>query len=499
LNSTTIVVSTGSALGQITGNPSTYGLTATDICFFGGNYGTYVGGLTPVYSSNTYTANLKTTFTFTNANFTASTVYTTGTGVVSGTSTTLTYTTAGAKPLIGQFFHQPSGSYVNSGIVIGNVTGSASPYTVTLTTAVTITSGSAVSFYNYASPLPTGGFSMINVANMINTASFTPNTTISVYGGNGIYACGNQQGNITIVRPASSPTASPLTTTIYNTSIYNSYSPVSDSLQTFPLSTYTLYAPTTFNIYPSYQYSNIGTYNTLTVPDGNYSISQLNTALQNYMKSKNHNLTQTSTGNNVYYISLSSSSITSSITNTNALTVSPIPATLPTGYTAPSGFPYSANQYTPVIQIPANNPYSFGQLIGFVAGYYPSTFPNTTAKTLYGTLVSNPPVTSLVIRCNLISNEVSNQTDILDVIPIANTSFGTDIVYQPSFEKWISLKNGVYDGFFIYIKDQNFNNIQALDPNSVFSLLIKNGKKIKRKINQTNPSKIQPLFSNEDI
>ena len=406
------------------------------------------------------------------------------------------------------------------------ISGSSPSYTLTaFSTAPTATSTNGISFtfasyknttqFTYiatAGGTPTVGMFLANnnandgvYISVINTGTLT----VTVSGGTLSSWATPQSINLispvtfTYFTPINIGYTSPSTTTTYTPVSLSSFAPTTFSIYNPQYASLKAYTPVTYNLYPSlsftsYQTSTInpfGTLNTLSLTDGNYTISQLNTALQNYMISQNQYLTQTSTSSKVFYINLG----TSSTSYAYQFTLTPIPSSLPSGYTAPTGFPYSSNGYTSIIYIIPTTNYGFGQLIGFNSGYYPSTL-QTTTQIVSGTAVATNPVTSLIIRCNLISNDISNQTDILDVIPIANSIFDTDIIYLPSFEKWITLKNGVYSDFFIYIQDQNFNTIQALDPNSTFSLLIKNGKKLlKRKIMQENPTKIQSLFSNEDI
>ena len=66
-------------------------------------------------------------------------------------------------------------------------------------------------------------------------------------------------------------------------------------------------------------------------------------------------------------------------------------------------------------------------------------------------------------------------SDILDTVPI-NSSFGSNINYNPSFEKWIDIRDGTYNTMTITFQDQSFNTLYALDPNISLSLLIRQKK-----------------------
>ena len=283
--------------------------------------------------------------------------------------------------------------------------------------------------------------------------------------------------NIGFTTPQSLSTFTPVSFNTYPPTTFSIYNSTFASLKAYTPVTYNLYPPLTMSLYSASAYQPNGTFNTLTLTDGNYNISTLNTALQNYMISKNQYLTQTSTGNKVFYINLS----TSSTTYTDQFILTPIPTSLPSGYTAPTGFPYSANNYIPQIVISNyTGYYSLGYLIGFTGGIYPSA-PTSTATTILSNTIPNLSiVNSIVVRCNLVNNAVSIPTDVLDTFSLSGVSFGNNIVYTPTYEKWIQIKDGNYDTMFVYFQDQNFNEIIANDNNVMISMLIKNGNKVKK-------------------
>ena len=222
------------------------------------------------------------------------------------------------------------------------------------------------------------------------------------------------------------------------------------------------YGNNKFNIYFPNGSSYI-TYN-LILPDGFYSVSDINSFIQQFCITNGLYLINSS-GQNVYYIAL--------LTNVNYYAVQIIenivPSSLPVGYTAPLnwvGYP----------TIPScvgfgvlNN---FGSIIGYTAGNYPSTFIDTVNHSyLSNTTVNATPINSLVIRCNLVNNSVVMPSDILDAIPI-NSTYGTNIIYNPSYEKSVSLTSGIYTNFQLFLCDQNNNLINALDPNILITLRI---------------------------
>ena len=475
-----------------TTNPSA---VVGDVCFFNNTYPTAEGAQFATYVANS-------------ANF-AYYITTSGTSVptnssinVAGPCNATTTLSTGISFAAGALSIAPT---LGTFVAIGSTGGYTSAYVTAATTTsvsvsipISVTSGTLIRFY-----IPIASNQAVFNCYATSTFNTYAPSLINIYPAQTMGSFTNQVNNINFIVPQTMNLYTPVFLSVYTQQTITTLTPTS-SIGLYPSYPITIYPPQNFTTYASKTYSSLGTYNTISITDGTYTPTELNTAFETQMILNNHYLTQTSTGNKLFYIKFTNNPIT----NLNYFSLSPIPATLPVGYTAPVGFEYSANQYTPVIAIPSYSQYGIGRLLGFDGGFYPSTFPQTTAQTIYGTLVPNNPVTSIIIRCNLINNAICNQTDILDVIPIANTAFGNDIIYEPTFEKWIALKNGTYEGFFIYFQDQNYNNIEALDPNSLFSLLIKNGKKAGKPrfplrplpFNQITPSvkQITPLFKEQD-
>jgi len=69
-------------------------------------------------------------------------------------------------------------------------------------------------------------------------------------------------------------------------------------------------------------------------------------------------------------------------------------------------------------------------------------------------------------------------SDILDSFGIpTGSNFGSNIVYEPSFQKWVTIREGTYSSMILNVQDQDFNDIKILDPNTVITLIIKYPKK----------------------
>jgi hypothetical protein len=215
----------------------------------------------------------------------------------------------------------------------------------------------------------------------------------------------------------------------------------------------------------------------VTLPEGFYTVTDINSYIQQICLDNGAYLID-STGNYVYYQQLVYNSTYYSV----QLLLYPVPTTLPTGYSyASAGTLYtsSANlpttSYTP--QLVLSSAGSISTIIGFVSGAtYPST-QSTTNQSILSTLTPvGSTVNSIIMQCSLVNNPVTSPSDILDSLPIHNSTFGSNITYEPSFEKFISLSDGTFNNFTFSFRDQNLNEIYARDPNVSITLIIRNKK-----------------------
>jgi len=129
---------------------------------------------------------------------------------------------------------------------------------------------------------------------------------------------------------------------------------------------------------------------------------------------------------------------------------------------------------TPQLIIPASN--NFGNLIGFQKGTvveYDSS--NDIINNQYSILNDFSPnievQNSMIITCNLVENTLGKPKNILHSFSMQNTQFGNsnqgvhEIVYS-------KIKTGIYKTLQLNFYDQDFQQLQILDPNMVITLSI---------------------------
>jgi hypothetical protein len=216
----------------------------------------------------------------------------------------------------------------------------------------------------------------------------------------------------------------------------------------------------------------------ITLPDGFYTIEDLNSYVQQYCITNGLYLIDNN-GNNVYYIAFYLNVSSYAV----QLLLYTVPRSLPSGWTQPSnwvGYSTYTNDRTPIIEFLNTN--KFSDFIGFIPTVYPDTLPNNNAN--YSILSNKKPpigsyVNSIVIHCSLVNNPVVSPSDIIDAFQITNTSFGSNINYQPSVEKYVKLNKGNYSSMVITLTDQNNEIIYFNDYNILITLLFKKKNLIK--------------------
>ena len=151
-----------------------------------------------------------------------------------------------------------------------------------------------------------------------------------------------------------------------------------------------------------------------------------------------------------------------------------VPRSLPTGWTQPSnwiGYSTFTSDRTPHLHIPNN----ISDYLGLIPGQYPPTLPRTTSYSVLSN--KRPPiasyVNSIVVHCSLVNNPVVSPSDILDAFQIEGATFGQNINYQPSVEKFVKLTKGQYSSMIITLTDQNNNPINLLDFNILLTILFR--------------------------
>jgi len=209
---------------------------------------------------------------------------------------------------------------------------------------------------------------------------------------------------------------------------------------------------------------------TITIPDGYYSVENLNFFLQQQCILNNLYVTNAS-GQNVYFLEF----IINPPRYAVSLNAYPIPTAAQAttlGYTQPSGatWTYPAAAQCPQITFAT----AFGALIGYTAASYPTTSSVSTIQNFISDLTPNINVVdSYIMTCSLINSPYSIPSDAFFTIPLT-AGLGELISVFPSEIVFNDIAPNSYQQIKITFFDQNFNRLEMNDNQLTLSLAILN-------------------------
>lgn len=213
----------------------------------------------------------------------------------------------------------------------------------------------------------------------------------------------------------------------------------------FPTST----TPTTLNI---------------TIPDGFYSVSDLNSYLQQEFITAGLYLVD-SNGDYVYYAEFLENP-TSYAIQFNSY---PVPTSLPATYTNPASMTFPLVATTPQLVVSSSN--DFGLVIGFSAASYPSVVQSTTYSGLSDITPQISPVNSVITTCSLVNNRLNIPNTVLYSFN-ADVGFGSLIRSSPNEYAFIPISPGSYESLLITFLDQRYLALPMRDTEILVQLLV---------------------------
>jgi hypothetical protein len=226
------------------------------------------------------------------------------------------------------------------------------------------------------------------------------------------------------------------------------------------------------------------TYN-VTIPNGYYSIAQLNAFLQSTLYANKHYLT-TSGGQIVYLLELVINSSRYAV-SLNSYLISTAIATANTWTLAVgASWVLPTNSILPYLVVPSTN--NFGKLIGFASGQFPAgtiagvppaqtqTPAFTESQSILSTIAPQlTPFSSFLVYCSLVNNRSVIPSQLLYSYTPTGATFGELQEYAPQSElAWNPIQDGIYTQFIVEFKDQLGNSVTFQDPNTLITLITKN-------------------------
>ncbi len=238
-----------------------------------------------------------------------------------------------------------------------------------------------------------------------------------------------------------------------------------------------------FNLTPAFNNQSVSYYwppsqttHLITFPTAFFLTSDINAYIQENMVANGDYLIDQN-GANVYYMSL----VTNYTIYGNSLILTPLPSSLPAGWTLPSNFEGTLSAGNAVVpQLQFNNT-NFGALIGFAQNTnYPSVVapPNSNLPTTL-TIINSPlipeitPVVGCFITTNLVNQPNYNQYGDVIYSFTPNVQFGSTIDIEPPQSIWFNATAGFYQSLVINFTDSLHNPLGINDTNMVVTLMLK--------------------------
>jgi hypothetical protein len=197
----------------------------------------------------------------------------------------------------------------------------------------------------------------------------------------------------------------------------------------------------------------------ITMPDGNYEISDINKYIQFRLVEEKCYLINDK-GQYVYYIEL----ITNPTQYKVQLNLLDVPTSLPSGWTNPdNGFEFpTASGASPEFFVYDE----FSKVIGMnVGSYFESRISDFTPQV--------SPVSSILIGCSLVSNHFTNPSTIIYSFVSGGTKYGSILSINAQDLVYSNIRDGTYHEFDITFMDQNFKPLDIIDTSLIIYLVVK--------------------------
>ena len=241
---------------------------------------------------------------------------------------------------------------------------------------------------------------------------------------------------------------------LYSFSMYNSFYNISASQYGNTQITFTWFDGTVYN---------------WTIPDGYYSLSDLNLWLQQQFIINKLYCVNSNNSQNIYFVQFQTNSVLYKAQIDVYFMPSSANATL-YGYQKPEGatWNFPASNLMNKITINSNLKPYFGFSTQTTFG---EISPTQNMNYLSDITPTISPVFSIYIGCNLIVSEFNQIANLFSQFPIS-AAYGNLIKIESTIDSQISIKEGIYSDIIITLWDQENNALQFQDNDLTLFLII---------------------------
>jgi len=205
----------------------------------------------------------------------------------------------------------------------------------------------------------------------------------------------------------------------------------------------------------------------ITIPDGYYEISDLNSYFQSIMIANTHYMTNTA-GQSIYFLEF--------VVNTSRYAVQinsyPLDDDIQSsnGYILPSDASWSVPTTSALSQFNINTS-GFAEVLGYEIGSYPDTqVGSNTASFLSSVAPQITPYSSILVSCSLVNNRAVIPSNILSSFTPLGTSIGSLFKFEPNYLQFADVEDGQYTQLVLEFRDQLNRSIIIRDPNMLMTL-----------------------------
>jgi hypothetical protein len=206
------------------------------------------------------------------------------------------------------------------------------------------------------------------------------------------------------------------------------------------------------------------TYN-LTIPNGTYSVDDLNNYLKYWFISQNLYITNNTTGDITVYAQFRENAPAYSVD----LVVYPLPTATPAGFTN-AGITFPTVSRGP--QFIINNS-GFGDIIGFDTATYPAT-QQSVITTLTSTKIPQvSPVQSVIVTLDAAYNPYAPNSAVIHTFSSKGVQYGSLITSSPNELCWVPMQQGSRQDITLRFLDQSYRPLAIIDNNLTIKLMLR--------------------------
>lgn len=204
----------------------------------------------------------------------------------------------------------------------------------------------------------------------------------------------------------------------------------------------------------------------LTLPDGGYNISDINSFIRWYLIQNGYYIQNSTTGEQTVYCELR---VNPSIYKVEFVSY-PLPTSLPAGYTAGSAITFPATAKGPQLIVTQPN---FGTVIGFATGTFPAVQPTVVTTTVSTITPQVSDVTNIILTLDSANNPFAPNSRVIHSISPAGVNYGSLINSEPNEVSWVPQQSGWRQSITIQLTDQLLRPITQIDTDVTIKLLMR--------------------------